>query len=130
MSNIQLDEDLFSDSKLDQVKNNIETKLDTKLNSLENPQPDTINMEKPDKEMLNSILDKFKNMPPHKRMEAMRLLRKMQNINPENNSYETLKPMTREEKLKKLRQKREDLKNGRTSATALEYRTTLQDSKK
>jgi hypothetical protein len=124
-NNVQLDDDLFSDSKLDAVK----TELEQRIDNTENPTGDKIDIPKPEGELLKSLMNKFKNIPANKRMEVMRMLRNMRNVNPENKTFDTVAPSKLVSTRERLKQKREELRNMRTNHQALEYRYKKEEEK-
>jgi hypothetical protein len=96
--------------------------LDKSLFNLKNPQEDSINMNKPDMNQLMMILDQLKKLPEKERNDVLRKIRNMNSVNPDKQKFSTMTEYNKKEAEAKIRAKRQQLQNNRTSRSVLNQR--------
>jgi hypothetical protein len=127
----ELDEDLFSSEQKAELKKmkDLESKVEEKLENLENPIEGKINTPKFDKKIIDDLLKNIKNLPKNQRNAFLSNLRNNISVNQEKQQFSTVSEYNKNATSKRLKQIRENLQNSRKSKQAQMYQEKKQENK-
>lgn len=111
-------EEKVKDMELEKKEKDIENKINNLINSHDN----NINIHKPDANMLNNLLAGIKKLPANKRNEIIRQLRNNLSVNQDKEKYATINNNNKQNLLARLKARKQEFTNSRTSRQSLMYR--------